>query len=214
MAPILTTGAGSFSPPAAVVTVYTYVGSFTANNVTAPSTSMNIGAAACRVIVGVVGQNVATIVSVVVDGVTLTSRCDDSSGDVVSIRDGALSSGAASRTVTVTWNTAASLDRDFFVWTVPSAKAFATGLSFAGWTNFPASFAVSAGDMLFSIARNGSAGVFKAWSTSTVAPTLLHTSGAGASAADWNNLSANGAFLCYPDASGSGNVGMAYAVYR
>lgn len=187
---------------------YAYRGAFNSTTQN-PSTSITVGTAAARVIVGVTSQGANTISSVVVDGVTLTQRCFDNTADAVGIYDGSILAGSASRTVTVNWGTASSLDRDFFVWTATGLATGYAGTSFAGWTGFPAGFSVTAGDFLFSVTRASTA---RTWAASTEIP-AINSSGPQSYAADWTIAGSTASFHNYPDNSGL-NAGPAYAVYR
>jgi hypothetical protein len=177
------------------------------------STSIAIGtASADRLVVVATNNNGGdAMTSVVVNGVTLTAD-QNGATDGVSIFSGLVASGSGPQTVTVTWASGSFQIRGFALWTVTGLSSNLANQK-TSFTAASGTISVTAGDLMFAIARGS--GSNPSWSTSTQIPAAVNScygpSPTGG-AADWTMASTNASFSVAPNAAGL--QATAVATYR
>lgn len=184
--------------------------------VTVQTATIDTGTASAdrRIVVILLAQSTPTVVSVVVNGVTLTPRSADTSFESSAIYDGLVTIGSGTNggsNVVVTWGTATGQAVGLFLWTL---TGLTTGYVSSGvaTTNFGANVSVTAGDFLLHGQRVSAPGNY---AISTELPFGVRSAGSGGTginSADWTVVGTNASFQIRHNGSGGSNG--AWGIYK
>jgi len=179
-------GANHYSPWSNTVTqtiavasatlTYRASGTSAVASATVATYSIDIGTASVDrlVSVGLVIQNTsATIVSLVVNGVTLTQDATFTGGNIIAFYSGLVPTGSGAQTITLNTTNAAFLERDIHVWTM-TGLASSTKINSATSGNQTFTIGVTLGDFLIAIDGINGANT-RNFNSSTETPAGNHT---------------------------------------
>jgi hypothetical protein len=162
------------------------------------STSIDIGPASGDrlVIVGTAEQGGNSVSSITVGSVSLSNVVPiTGAGPNVEMWAGLVTLGSGPQTVTVTWAAGSFQSRGFSLWTANGLNSNSAKQTTSGTGGSGSTISVTAGDLMFAIAAT--TGASSDWSTSTQAPSSLHSilaSGLFYDGADWTIAATNASF--------------------